>query len=306
MLRLDTLTACLVLLLTAGQTLAQTRPTIPDFWDPRIRIDRPEPGPPRVVRFLTDDEYPPLHFPSADGSLTGFSVELARAVCEKMTWSCTIQARRFDTLLDTLAEGRGDVLAAAINLTPPIRTRFAASHLYFRGTARFVTTRGNASVDLDTASLRGKRVAVVSGTAHQAYLDQLLPFVQRREAANPAAALAALRSGDAEYVFGDGVALSLQLAGTAGRDLAFSGGPFLESRYFGEGVAFLLRKATRPSSAASTTRCRRSATTGLMRGCSCASSRSAPSEDQPAVANACFATAAIQPDAAGRIASLKS
>ncbi len=242
MLRLDTLTACLVLLLTAGQTLAQTRPTIPDFWDPRIRIDRPEPGPPRVVRFLTDDEYPPLHFPSADGSLTGFSVELARAVCEKMTWSCTIQARRFDTLLDTLAEGRGDVLAAAINLTPPIRTRFAASHLYFRGTARFVTTRGNASVDLDTASLRGKRVAVVSGTAHQAYLDQLLPFVQRREAANPAAALAALRSGDAEYVFGDGVALSLQLAGTAGRDLAFSGGPFLESRYFGEGVAFLLRK----------------------------------------------------------------
>lgn len=241
MMRLALL-ACLGLLLTGSVAFAQGSVAVPDFWDPRIRVERPEPGPPRIVRFLTDDEYPPLHFIGADGGVTGFSVELARAACEKLGWTCTIQARRFDTLLDSLAEGRGDVLAAAINLTPQLRTRFAASHLYFRGTARFVTTRGNATAELDAANLRGKRVAVVAGTAHQAYLEQLLPFVQRREAASPAAALAALRSGDAEYVFGDGVALSLQLAGGAGRDLAFSGGPFLESRYFGEGVAFLMRR----------------------------------------------------------------
>ncbi|MGO4816685.1 transporter substrate-binding domain-containing protein, partial [Cupriavidus sp. 2MCAB6] len=45
-----------------------------------------------------------------------------------------------------------------------------------------------------------------------------------------------------EYVFGDGVALALTLAGRNGGELAFSGGPFLESRYFGEGVSFLTRK----------------------------------------------------------------
>lgn len=233
--------ACLAALLFTGAASAQSV-AIPNFWDPRIRLDKPDPGPPRVVRFLTDDDYPPLHFAAPDGTLTGFSVELARAVCEKLMWTCTVQARRFDTLLDSLGEARGDVLAAAMSVTPQIRTRFAASHLYFRSPARFVTTRGNARTDLDSASLQGKRVAVVAGTAHQAFLERLMPFVQRRETQDLNAAVAALRSGDAEYVFGDGVALALLLASRGGNELAFSGGPYLESRYFGEGVSFLMRK----------------------------------------------------------------
>jgi polar amino acid transport system substrate-binding protein len=240
MIRLTALVALVLTLPAGGQAFAQSRIAVPNFWDPRIRLDRPEPGPPRVVRFLTDDDYPPLHFTGPDGSLTGFSVELARAVCEKMAWTCTVQARRFDTLPDSLAEGRGDVLAAAINLTPALRARFAASQLYFRGTARFATTRGNAQADLDPRILQGKRVAVVGGTAHQAFLERLMPFVQRRETGTLAGALSALRSGEAEFVFADGVALSTLLA--AGNDLAFTGGPFLDSGYFGEGVAFLLRK----------------------------------------------------------------
>lgn len=236
------LLALALLTLAPQAAQAQSRVTVPNFWDQRIRLDRPEPGPARVIRFLTDDDYPPLHFAGPDGSMTGFSVELARAACEKLGWTCTVQARRFDTLLDSLAEGRGDVLAAAVNLTPQIRARFAASHLYFRSPARLVTTRGNAQVELDTRSLQGKRVAVVGGTAHQAFLERLLPFVQRRETGTLAGAITALRSGDAEFVFADGVALSLLLAGTGGNELAFTGGPFLESRYFGEGVSFLVRK----------------------------------------------------------------
>ena len=241
MKRLAALALACALALVPAVAWAQAGVTIPNFWDPRIRLDRPEPGPPRVVRFLTDDEFPPLHFLAGDGSLTGFSVELARAACEKLGWTCTIQARRFDTLLDSLAEGRGDVLAAALNLTPQLRQRFAASHLYFRSTARFLTTRANARPDFDARQLQGKRVAVVGGSAHQAFLDQLMPFAQRRETGNLAGAVSALRSGEAEYVFGDGLALALVLA-AGGNDLGFTGGPFLESRYFGEGVGFLLRK----------------------------------------------------------------
>lgn len=242
MIRLLALLALAVSTLLAGAAMAQSRVTIPNFWDPHIRIERPEPGPARVVRFLTDDEYPPLHFPGPDGSLTGFSVELARAACEKLGWTCTVQARRFDTLLDSLGEGRGDVLAAAINLTPAIRDRFAATQLYFRAPARFATTRGNARPEIAANALQGKRVAVVGGTAHQAFLERLMPFVQRRETGTLEGAITALRSGEAEYVFADGIALSLLLAGSGGSELAFTGGPFLESRYFGEGVAFLVRK----------------------------------------------------------------
>ncbi len=80
---------------------------MPDFWNPRSRGERVEaPQTGRAVRFLTDDEFPPLHFAGPDGNPTGFVVELARAVCEKLTITCTVQARRFDTLLDALDSGR--------------------------------------------------------------------------------------------------------------------------------------------------------------------------------------------------------
>lgn len=235
--------APVLVLLTLLSTQAQERRVVvPNFWDPKIRIERPEPGPARVVRFLTDDEYPPLHFAGPDGGLTGFSVELARAACEKLAWTCTVQARRFDTLADSLSEGRGDVIAAAMTVTPALRQRFLASHPYFRTPARFLTVKGNESGAVDAAALQGRRVAVVAGTAHAAFLDRLMPFVQRRETANLAAALAMLRSGEVDYLFGDGIALSVVLAAETGQEFAFAGGPYLESGYFGEGIALLMRK----------------------------------------------------------------
>lgn len=232
----------LVLLTLLSAQAQERRVVVPNFWDPKIRIERPEPGPARVVRFLTDDEYPPLHFAGPDGGLTGFSVELARAACEKLAWTCTVQARRFDTLADSLSEGRGDVIAAAMTVTPALRQRFLASHPYFRTPARFLTVKGNESGAVDAAALQGRRVAVVAGTAHAAFLDRLMPFVQRRETANLAAALAMLRSGEVDYLFGDGIALSIVLAAETGQEFAFAGGPYLESGYFGEGIALLMRK----------------------------------------------------------------
>jgi len=243
-LAMSALAALLLLLPCGAKAQAQPASTyvVPNYWDPKIRVERPDLGPPRVIRFLTDDDFPPLHYATPEGGITGFSVELARAVCEKLAFTCTIQARRFDTLLDSLAEGRGDVLAAAIPVTTELRERFAASQIYHRSPARLLTTRGNARADLELGMLRGIRMAVVAGTAHEAFLERLAPFAQRRAAPDLQAALALLRSGDAEYVFGDGVALALTIAGRGGGEFAFAGGPYLEARYFGEGVGFLLRK----------------------------------------------------------------
>jgi len=105
---------------------------IPNLWDPRARQERPDLSGLRTVRFLTDDDFPPLHFVGPDGAPTGFSVELARAACERLGITCTIQARRFDTLADALSEARGDVIAAAMPITPALRRRFSVAFPYFR------------------------------------------------------------------------------------------------------------------------------------------------------------------------------
>ena len=45
--------------------------TIPNFWDPRAQLERPEIPATRTIRFLVDDDFPPLHFPGLDGNPTG-------------------------------------------------------------------------------------------------------------------------------------------------------------------------------------------------------------------------------------------
>src|SRR5215204_642530 len=41
---------------------------IPNLWDPRARQERPDLSGLRTVRFLTDDDFPPLHFVGPDGA----------------------------------------------------------------------------------------------------------------------------------------------------------------------------------------------------------------------------------------------
>lgn len=233
------------MLLLLGLTVAPASAqgvAIPGFWDPRAQPERVELTGPRTVRFITDDDYPPLHFAGPDGAPTGFAVELARAACERLAIACVVQVRRFDTLLDSLAAGQGDVVAAALPLTGQLRARFAATGPYFRLPARFAARLAPAPPEPAPAALAGRPVGVVAGTAHEAYLTAFFPAAERRTFPELSLAVAALRRGEVEYVFGDGVGLALWVGGTeAGNCCGLVGGPYLESRYFGEGIGFVLR-----------------------------------------------------------------
>jgi len=53
----------------------------------------------------------------------------------------------------------------------------------------------------------------------------------------------ALKRDEVDLIFGDGIALAFWINGTDSGDCcAFSGGPFVESRYFGEGIGIGVRK----------------------------------------------------------------
>lgn len=225
-------------------TAANAFVAVPNFWNPRSRGERVEaPQIGRSIRFLTDDEFPPLHFAGPDGNPTGFSVELVRAICERLALSCTVQVRRFDTLLDALAEKQGDVVAAAIPITPDLNARFLATRPYFRWPARFAARTERNGAPLSPDALSGQRVGVVEGSAHAAFLQAFFPKAQVKDFPDLASAEGALKRGDVDYVFADGLNLALWLGGAESeRCCAFAGGAYLENRYFGEGIGLITRK----------------------------------------------------------------
>ena len=114
---------------------------VPGFWDPRRRPDRPDLSRLTVIRFLTETDYPPFNFTGADGQPAGFNVDLARALCDEIKVTCTIQMRRFETLVDALATNRGDAIIASMAVTPEMRVKVDFTDPYYRAPARFVSRR---------------------------------------------------------------------------------------------------------------------------------------------------------------------
>src|SRR4051812_39599369 len=53
---------------------------IPSFWDPRRRPERPDLSRVSLIRFLTEVDYPPFNYLSADGNPAGLNVDLALMV----------------------------------------------------------------------------------------------------------------------------------------------------------------------------------------------------------------------------------
>jgi polar amino acid transport system substrate-binding protein len=216
---------------------------VPGVWDPRRRPERPELSRITIIRFLTETDYPPFNYAGPDGNPAGFNVDLARMICEEIKVQCTVQMRRFDTLISALNSNNGDAIIASIAQTPEMRARVDFSDPYYRTPARFVALRNSLIGDVRPEALEGKKIAVVAGTAHEAYLKTLFTEAELRPYPDADAARFSLKRGEVDLLFGDGISLAFWLNGTDSANCCeFRGGPYLESRFFGEGVGIAVRR----------------------------------------------------------------
>jgi polar amino acid transport system substrate-binding protein len=216
---------------------------VPGFWDPRRRPDRPDLSRITVIRFLTETDYPPFNFTGPDGNPAGFNVDLARSLCDEIKVTCTVQMRRFETLVDAITSNRGDAIIASLAVTPQLRTRLDFTDPYYRAPARFVSRREAVMTEVRPEYLEGKKVGVIGGTSHEAYLKAMFTDAEIKPFAGDDTLRIALRRGEVDLIFGDAISLAFWINGTdSGECCAFSGGPFVESRYFGEGVGIGVRK----------------------------------------------------------------
>jgi polar amino acid transport system substrate-binding protein len=230
-----------------GQAVAQRAgpqaTSVPNFWDPRRRPERPDLSRVTLIRFVTEVDYPPFNYAGSDGNPTGFNVELGRLICDELKIACTVQMRRFDTLLDSLADNRGDAAIASIAVTAQSRERADFSDPYYRPVGRFVIRRQAAISDIYVEQLEGKKIAVVAGTAHEEYARALFTEAELRRYNTPELAREALRRGDVDLLFGDAFGLAFWLNGSDSANCCtFVGGPFSESRYFGEGIGIAVKR----------------------------------------------------------------
>jgi|FEC22Drversion2_1045045.scaffolds.fasta_scaffold00064_6 polar amino acid transport system substrate-binding protein len=224
----------------AGQPAQEV--AVPSFWDTAHRLEKPNLDDVRAIRFLVEAEDPPFAFIGADGHPTGFSVELARAICIELAVPCTVQPLRWDILADAIAGDIGDAVVGSFSIDGESRARFDFSTRFLTRPARFAVARNSPITDTIPETLGGRRIAVAEGTAHEAFLRAFFPGSAIATYRTESEARQALKSGTVELLFADGLNTSLWLNGTASQSCCrFAGGPFTESRYFGEGLAIAVK-----------------------------------------------------------------
>jgi polar amino acid transport system substrate-binding protein len=214
--------------------------SVPNFWDPRARLERPDPADIGPIRFLTSDDFSPFSFRDRRGMLIGFDVELAQAICKVLKAPCAIQTRPFDTLKAGLADGTGNAILAGFDPERAGAEGLIASQAYLKIPGRFVARKA-APFDPASAPVQAQ-IGVVCGSAHQIFLERFFPKLKLACRPNASAGLEELKAGRLAAFFGDALGLSFWLHGEASQDCcAFAGGPYLDDHLFGGGLSIVMK-----------------------------------------------------------------
>jgi polar amino acid transport system substrate-binding protein len=196
-----------------------------------------------VVRFLTESDFPPFNFYDEDGVLVGFNVDVARAICLELNTACDIKVRPWGELLLALRRGEADAVIAAHAVTPQALANVDFTDSYFYTPGRFAGKLGGEPIQMTPEGLESKRIGVARSTAHEAYLKAFFRSSAIKSYESPDLARDALIQGEVDYVFDDGVSLIFWLHGTASkRCCEMKGGPYLEPKFFGDGIAIAVPK----------------------------------------------------------------
>ncbi|RDJ02727.1 transporter substrate-binding domain-containing protein [Rhizobium grahamii] len=121
------------------------------------------------LRIATEGAYPPFNFVK-NGELEGFDVDIAKALCAKMSVECTFQAVKWEQIIDSLEGDQYDLVVASMAYTKERAARVEFSAPYYR--SHSVLIGDEDYQDSSPAALAGVRIAAETGTIQADYLKQ--------------------------------------------------------------------------------------------------------------------------------------
>jgi len=121
------------------------------------------------LRCGVDGTFAPHAFPSLQGGVQGFQIDLFREVARRMGRELTIDSASFSGLIPALNAGRYDFLCAPTTVTPERAAALLFTEGYIWTELQFGIRRGTAPIRSEE-DLRGKTVSVNKGTPYEAWV----------------------------------------------------------------------------------------------------------------------------------------
>lgn len=200
-------------------------------------------APGSALGICVEGAYPPFSEVQADGSITGFDIDIAEALCARIGESCTLVQTAWTEMIPALVGGRCDAIIASMSDTAERRRSIDFTVRYYKAPVRFVGAAGGGLSDTPEG-LAGKVVGVQRGTINQSFMQAHYPAAALRLYGNQEHVLLDLTLGRLDAVLGEAVQLDAGFLKTpAGDGFAFFGGDHFDPAIQGEGAAIGVRKA---------------------------------------------------------------
>lgn len=184
-----------------------------------------------VLRVGLDPSFPPFEVDDG-GAITGYDVDLARALAERWGVKLTLVPISFDGLIDGLLAERYDVVISAFPYDPRLTEDVAYSQPYFNAGQVLVVAADEAAAISGVDDLGGRRLAVEWGSGGDVYARRLverLPGLDLVPDETPTAALDAVRRGAADAAVVDTISAYGYIRNQDG--VRIVGQPLTDERY---------------------------------------------------------------------------
>jgi polar amino acid transport system substrate-binding protein len=210
-------------------------------------VDSGQIAPPETVttevRLLTDDDFAPFSYKNASGELVGISVEMATTACKAAHLQCKISAVPFAELLPVLAKGDGDAIISGLRLNQKSMKNISLTRPYFISSAQFATRLGASFTGTDIRALAGRRIGLVKGTSHQAFLEKYYARSALTGFATEAEMFENLRTGGLDLAFTDANHAQFWVEGKSSRGCCETlGESFIDRESFSRSLSFIVKR----------------------------------------------------------------
>lgn len=195
------------------------------------------------LRVAVDPTYKPFTYKTGDGTLAGFDIDIAKALCTEIQRECVFVEQAWDSMIPGLLAKKYDVIISSMSITAERKKVIDFTDKYYSTPSRIVVRTGTPFTDL--TSLEGKRIGVLKGSTQENYaLGELQPVgvrVVAYEAQNQV--YLDIKSGRLDGTVADVVEVTASfLSLPEGQGFGFVGPILNDPKYFGEGIGIALRQ----------------------------------------------------------------
>jgi arginine/ornithine transport system substrate-binding protein len=200
------------------------------------------------LRIAVEGAYPPFSELAPDGTIKGFDIDIANAVCAHLKLECVQVKTEFDAMIPALRAKKFDAIVASMSITPERLKAVDFSRHYYDSEAR-VVARANASFDIGAEGPKpaagGKplRLGVQRATIHDRYATDRFKGIELVRYGKQDEVFLDLVAGRIDAALADAIAIDQGFLKTpAGKGFALRGPAYTDPAYFGIGPGIAVRK----------------------------------------------------------------